>query len=155
MINKRKMHITVNLPDNTPISVWVKEGESMKEAVDRTINSWYFSHHQINPDWYKNPVVVGECPKCHQQLIVRKIKDNYVVNCLGYPECDYLAPANKEQIRLYEIKEFKIKVHEELIKRISGMDAYQAMKNYDSDFNEFFDKELSVVATATAIIMGY
>ena len=55
----------------------------------------------------------------------------------------------------YTLEKYKRLVLQELISRINRRFAYEAMKNYEDDFSDFLEKELSVVAAATAIIMGY
>ena len=64
-------------------------------------------------------------------------------------------PINKKWIKTMSLTEFKKKVEENLIARIGEQQAKKAMKNYEEDFPLFLEKELSVVATATAIIQGY
>ena len=154
---ERKMHIQIILPDGSAIGAWVFENETIKDVVDEVTNNWYFSHKKINPEWYDYPVIVGKCSQCGRDAVLKKLKsqNKYVVGCSGYPECICYRPATKEDIKKQKIKDFKIEVHKELIKRINGKEAYRAMKEYEDDFEELYDKNLSVVATATAIIMGY
>lgn len=55
----------------------------------------------------------------------------------------------------YTLEEYKELVFQELAKRINKDYAYSSVKEYEDDFPEFLEKELSVVAAGTAIIMGY
>lgn len=52
-------------------------------------------------------------------------------------------------------KEYKQKVFENLVSRIGEGNAIKAMNEYNDDLPELYKKDLSVVATVTAIIMGY
>lgn len=59
------------------------------------------------------------------------------------------------EVRNQKIRDFKKEVLKELIKRIGNKEASRLMREYESDFQFFYEIQLSVVATATAIIMGY
>ena len=155
MERKTTGRVLICLPDGMEIGMPVYEGETVREVVSRTIDNWYFANKQINPDWYKDPIIVGKCPTCGKDLILKERKDDFYVCCSGYPYCKYVRPATEKEIKLHKIKEYKIKVHENLIQRINGKDAYKAIKEYEDDFEDFYDKELDVVAAGTAIIMGY
>lgn len=143
------------MPDGTEIGIFIHEGESVKEVITRTIDNWYFSNEKINPEWYGGSVIIGKLTECGNDLVLKEGKGRYVIRCKGFPQCKYLKPVSDEQIKQLKIKEFKIKVHENLIERISGKEAYEAMENYEDDFEELYDKGLSPTAAATAIIMGY
>lgn len=56
---------------------------------------------------------------------------------------------------IWTLQVYKKHIFQELSKRFNRRFAYKAMKEYEDDFPDFLEKELSVVAAATAIIMGY
>ena len=55
----------------------------------------------------------------------------------------------------YNLKEYKKAIYDNLVSRIGIERAKKAMKAYEDDFPEFYEKELSPIAASTAIIMGY
>lgn len=52
-------------------------------------------------------------------------------------------------------EDYKKQVEKNLIQRVGLKEANRLMKLYKEDFLELFKKKLGVVATATALIMGY
>ena len=56
------------------------------------------------------------------------------------------------KLRLYSDKK---QVEANLTQRVGKKEAAYLTKLYESDFPELLEKKLSVVATATALIMGY
>ncbi len=53
------------------------------------------------------------------------------------------------------LENFKKKVEENLKQRVGEKEAERLMTIYEEDFPEFLQKRFGVVATATAMIMGY
>lgn len=53
------------------------------------------------------------------------------------------------------LEDYKKQVEKNLIQRVGLKEANRLMKLYKEDFLELFKKKLGVVATATALIMGY
>ena len=54
-----------------------------------------------------------------------------------------------------DLENFKKKVEENLKQRVGTKEAERLMKSYEDYFPMFLEKNLSVVATATAMILGY
>lgn len=53
------------------------------------------------------------------------------------------------------LEDYKKQVEANLTQRVGKKEAAYLIKLYESDFPELLEKKLSVVATATALIMGY
>lgn len=54
-----------------------------------------------------------------------------------------------------DLDEFKSQVKKNLIQRVGVKEANKSMKIYEKDFPEFLKMNLTPMATATAIIIGY
>ncbi len=53
------------------------------------------------------------------------------------------------------LESFKKQVEKNLVTRVGEKEAKRLMTIYEEDFPEFLQKRFGVVATATAMIMGY
>lgn len=53
------------------------------------------------------------------------------------------------------LEDYKKQVEANLTQRVGKKESARLMTLYKSDFPELLEKKLSVVATATALIMGY
>ncbi len=53
------------------------------------------------------------------------------------------------------LEDYKKQVEANLTQRVGKKESARLMALYESDFPELLEKKLSVVATATALIMGY
>lgn len=53
------------------------------------------------------------------------------------------------------LEDFKKRVEANLTQRVGKKESARLMTLYESDFPELLEKKLSIVATATTLIMGY
>ncbi|HNY74287.1 MAG TPA: hypothetical protein PLX93_03020 [Bacilli bacterium] len=53
------------------------------------------------------------------------------------------------------LEDYKKQVEANLTQRVGKKESARLMALYESDFPELLEKKLSIVATATALIMGY
>ena len=53
------------------------------------------------------------------------------------------------------LEDYKKQVEANLTPRVGKKESARLMTLYESDFPELLEKKLSIVATATALIMGY
>lgn len=53
------------------------------------------------------------------------------------------------------LEDYKKQVEANLTQRVGKKESARLMALYEIDFPELFQKKLSIVATATALIMGY
>ena len=53
------------------------------------------------------------------------------------------------------LEDYKKQVETNLTQRVGNKESARLMTLYKSDFPELLEKKLSIVATATALIMGY
>ena len=54
-----------------------------------------------------------------------------------------------------DLENYKKQVEQNLIERVGQKEAARLMRDYEKDFPKLFDMNLSVTASATALIMGY